>query len=410
MKTGKRKAAAKPARKTAKSAQSARLKVKPAARAAPGRKPGAVAVRAKVRKAATRTAKKDAVTKNAATKNAAAKRSTRAPRPFVIDFHAHIAIPEVAAFTAKAYGTVDSSIPADTPEHLAAESRQWAANNVRKMQSFDERLRDMDSSGVDMQVLTSMIIRSCTYWADAETGLKWDRLVNERVAEAVAKKPDRFVGLGSVPLQAPELAAKELRRCMGELGLKGVQISSHVYGMELGDARLDPFWAAAEQSGATLFIHPAGSIDKRYAKHQLWNSIGQSIEEAMGMASLWYEGVLDRFPHLKLCVAHGGGFLPFYAGRVDRNYIEKAHTRVNMSKSPSEYMQQHFCYDTCLYNPEMIDYLVKKVGPSRIVCGSDYPVGEEDPAGFILRARGLSNADKAAILGGNAAQMLGLSI
>ena len=128
------------------------------------------------------------------------------------------------------------------------------------------------------------------------------------------------------------------------------------------------------------------------------------------MASLWYEGVLDRFPKLKLCVAHGGGFLPFYAGRVDRNYIEKAHTRVNMSKSPSEYMQQHFWYDTCLYNPEMIDYLVKKVGPSRIVCGSDYPVGEEDPAGFVRRAKGLTSADKAAILGGNAARLLGLSI
>ena len=237
-----------------------------------------------------------------------------------------------------------------------------------------------------------------------------DRLVNERVAEAVAKKPDRFVGLGSVPLQAPELAAQELRRCMGELGLKGVQISTHVYSMELGDARLDPFWAAAEETGAALFMHPAGTIDKRYAKHQLWNSIGQSIEEAMGMASLWYEGVLDRFPKLRLCVAHGGGFLPFYAGRVDRNFVEKAFTRVNMKKSPSEYMQQHFWYDTCMYNAEMIDYLVSKVGPSRIVCGSDYPVGEEDPAGYVMRARGLSSADKAAILGGNAARLLGLSI
>jgi len=139
-----------------------------------------------------------------------AKRSTRAPRPFVIDVHAHIAIPEVAAFTAQAHGTVDSSIPADTPEHLAAESRKWAADNARKMRDYDERMRDMDRMGVDVQVLTSSIIRACTYWADPETGLKWDRLVNERVAEAVAKKPDRFVGLGSVPLQAPELAVKEL--------------------------------------------------------------------------------------------------------------------------------------------------------------------------------------------------------
>ncbi len=358
---------------------------------------------------AKRNAKPAKAIRKAAAKPAA-KRTPRAPRPFVIDFHAHFGIPEVAAFAAQTYGTVDSSIPADTPEHLAAESRIWAANNARKMRDFDERIRDMDRMGVDMQVLTSTIIRTCTWWADAETGLKWDRLINERVAEAVAKHPDRFVGLGSVPLQSPELAIRELHYCLGELGLKGVQLSTHVYGMELGDARLDPFWAAAEKSGAAIFLHPAGTIDARYAKHQLWNSIGQSIEEAMGMASLWYEGVLDRFPKLKLCVAHGGGFLPFYAGRVDRNYVEKAFTRVNMKKSPSEYMQENFWYDTCLYNPEMMDYLVKKVGPSRIVCGSDYPVGDEDPVGYVKRGKGLSSADKAAILGGNAAKLLGLSI
>ena len=330
-------------------------------------------------------------------------------KPFVIDLHAHIAIPEVAAFTAKAYGTVDSSIPPDTPEHLAAESRQWAAANARKMMSYEERLRDMDHQGVDMQVLTSMIIRSCTYWADPETGHKWDRLVNERIAEAVAKKPDRFVGLGSVPLQAPELAIKEMEYCIGPLGLRGIQISSHVYGMELGDARLDPFWAAAERLGVFIFMHPAGTIDKRYARHQLWNSIGQSIEEALGMASLWYEGTLDRFPNLKFCVAHGGGFLPFNAGRVDRNYEEKAFTRVNMKKSPSEYMREHFYYDTCMYNPEMIQYLAGKVGPERILCGSDYPVGEEDPVGYINGVKGVSSAEKEAMLGGNAAKLLGLS-
>ena len=365
-------------------------------------------VKSAARKPIAKPGRKSA--KRTTAKRTTAKRLSRAPRPFVIDFHAHFAIPEVAAFTAKAYGTVDSSIPADTPKRLAAESREWAANNAHKMRDFDERLRDMDRMGVDMQVLTSTIIRSCTYWADAETGLKWDRLINERVAEAVAKKPDRFVGLGSVPLQAPELAVGELQYCMGELGLKGVQLATHVYGTELGDARLDPFWAAAEKSGAAIFLHPAGSIEARYAKHQLWNSIGQSIEEAMGMASLWYEGVLDRFPKLKLCVAHGGGFLPFYAGRVDRNYIEKAFTRVNMKKSPSQYMQEHFWYDTCLYNPEMMDFLAKKVGPSRIVCGSDYPVGDDDPVGFVKQAKGISSADKAAILGGNAARLLGLSI
>jgi aminocarboxymuconate-semialdehyde decarboxylase len=130
----------------------------------------------------------------------------------------------------------------------------------------------------------------------------------------------------------------------------------------------------------------------------------------MAMASLFYEGVLDAYPRLKLCVAHGGGYLPFYAGRVDRNYVEKPLTRLNMSKSPSDYMRQHFWYDTCLYNEDMLEYLVRKVGTSRIVMGSDYPVGEADPVGFVTRVRRLSNVDKAAVLGKNAAMLLGLSI
>lgn len=331
-------------------------------------------------------------------------------KPFVIDVHGHMPIPEVAEFTRSQGQIVDPSIPPGTPEHLAAQSRQWAEKNRRKNFDFNERLRDMDAMGVDVQVLTGSILYCCTYFADAETGLKCDRLINERIAETVARHPERFVGLGSVPLQAPQLAVKELERCMKELGLRGVQISSQVNGVELGDARLRPFWAAAEGLGAMIFLHPAGVLDPRYSKYQLWNSIGQSLEEAMAMASLWYEGTLDAFPHLKLCVAHGGGFLPFYAGRVDRNYIEKAFTRVNMTKSPSDYMKQHFWYDTCLYNDDMMEFLVQKVGASRLVLGSDYPVGETDPVGFVQRVRNLSSADKEAILGGNAARLLGLSV
>ena len=128
------------------------------------------------------------------------------------------------------------------------------------------------------------------------------------------------------------------------------------------------------------------------------------------MCSLFYEGVLDAFPKLKICVAHGGGYLPFYAGRVDRNYFGKGFTRVNMTKSPSEYMRRHFWYDSCVYNADMLEFLVKKVGASRIVLGSDYPVGEPDPIGFVRRVRGLSAADKEDILGRTAAKLLGLSI
>ena len=130
----------------------------------------------------------------------------------------------------------------------------------------------------------------------------------------------------------------------------------------------------------------------------------------MAMATLWYEGVLDEFPNLKICVAHGGGYLPYYAGRVDRNYMDKPYTRVHMTKSPSAYMRENFYYDTSVYNLDLLETLAQKVGASRLIMGSDYPSGEDDPVGFVMQARGISAQDKAAILGTNAAKFLGISV
>jgi aminocarboxymuconate-semialdehyde decarboxylase len=353
-------------------------------------------------------------TKHAARATAAArtgaKTGGRARRPFVIDFHAHVIVPEVMAF---AKDHVVKGAPPDDPripEEARRAAREWTERNNRKTLDFQERLRDMNETGVDVQVLTPSLVHQPTYWADPEAGLKMEQLTNERVAEFVAIAPDRFVGLGGVPLQSPVLAVPELERCIKDLGLRGVQIPSTAGTLELGDPKLKPFWEAAEKLSAVVYIHPSGETSPRYARFQLWNSIGQPLEEAMAMASLFYEGVLDAYPKLKLCIAHGGGYLPFYAGRVDRNYAEKPFTRIHMSKSPSDYMRQHFWYDTCLYNQDMLEYLVRKVGRSRLVMGSDYPVGEADPVGFITTAPGLSAADKAAILGKNAAMLLGLSI
>ncbi len=330
-------------------------------------------------------------------------------RPFVIDFHAHMALPEAQSFSK---GHVIASKPANeppaTPEGDAY--RKWQQESRRKMFDMDTRLRIMDETGVDVQVLTPSLIHQYTYWADEESALRIEQLTNNSVAEMVGKVPGRFVGLGSVPLSHPGAATRELKRCMGELGLRGVEISSHAHTMELGDARLHPFWEAAQQLDAVIYLHPTATSEPRYEKWQLWNSIGQPLEEAMAMSSLWYEGVLDAFPRLKLCIAHGGGYLPYYAGRSDRNYEEKPYTRVNMSKSPTGYMREHFWYDSCVYNVDMLEFLARKVGVSRIVMGSDYPVGEADPVGFVMKAGGLTSEDNADILGRNAAKLLGLAI
>ena len=226
---------------------------------------------------------------------------------------------------------------------------------MARMADLDERVAAMDRMDVAIQVLSSSLVHQCTYEAEPAEALRLDRHMNDRIAEAVASKPDRFRGLGSLPLQSPDLAAQELTRCMGELRLSGVTVSTSVRNLEIGDAALRPFWAAAEQLGAVIFVHPAGNHGARFRKHQLWNSIGQSFEEAMAIASLFYEGVLDAHPKLKIVVSHGGGYMPFYLGRIARNYIEKPATRVNMSKPPIDYVRM-LHYDTCVYDPDTLSH------------------------------------------------------
>ncbi len=355
--------------------------------------------------------------KKAAARKAAPKRAPRGPakKPTVIDVHAHIGVPEIAAYAAphsvSRAGSRVPDHPGKTEEHRRQE-REWIARVRQRTEDYDLRIRDMDAAGVDIQVLTLTIISHHTYWAgaDEETSYRLERLGNDRMAEVIAKYPGRFIGFGGVPLHSLQLAINELERCMGELGFKGVQVSSQAGDMELGDARLRPFWRRCEELGTVVYLHPAGVFDLRYQPHQLWNSIGQPLEEAMAMASLMYEGVLDAFPNLKICVAHGGGFSPYYAGRLDRNYYDKPYLRVSMTGSPSEYLKRSFYYDTCVYNPEVLDTLIDKVGVERIVLGSDYPVGEDDPVGFVMASKKIGRQEKADILGNNLARLMGLSI
>ena len=167
--------------------------------------------------------------------------------------------------------------------------------------------------------------------------------------------------------------------------------------MELGDAALRPFWAKAEALGAVVYIHPGGNRDRRFKRFHLWNSVGQAFEEAMAISSLMYDGVLEHFPKLKICISHGGGYMPFYMGRIDRNYVEKANTRVNMSKPPIEYLRMLY-FDSCVYERPVLQHLVDKVGADRVLLGSDYPVGETKPIEFVTETETLSGAQKEQIV------------
>lgn len=328
--------------------------------------------------------------------------------PLAVDFHAHILLPELYSITAP-YSVFARSIadPAMSDE-ARRNARERSDLVCARMADVTERIARMDEMGIDIQVLSASLVHHCTYSAPPEQSLRLERKLNDHMARLVADNSARFVGLGGVPLHAPELAARELQRCMTDLGLKGVNISTTAGDMEIGDRRLWPFWEKAEQYGAVVYIHPAGNAGPRFQKWFLWNSIGQNFEEAMAIASLMYEGVLETFPRLKICISHGGGYMPFYMGRITRNYVEKPTTRLNMRKSPTEYLRM-LHYDSCVYETDVLKHLIERVGVEQVVLGSDYPVGETKPIEFVRATAGITDNDQVKIIGTNAVKLLNLA-
>ncbi|HEY1540945.1 MAG TPA: amidohydrolase family protein [Xanthobacteraceae bacterium] len=323
-----------------------------------------------------------------------------------IDIHAHMMDLEVYAATVghSVFGKATAD-PSLSPE-ARDKARERSDFVCATMSDATRRLAEMDRMGVDVQVLTASLVHVCTYWAEPEESLRLDRRLNDTLATMVATNPRRLIGLGTVPLHAPQLAAREAERCMRELKLRGFNISTTARDMEIGDRRLWPFWEKAAEHDAVVYIHPAGNPGPRFEKHFLWNSVGQNFEESMAIASLMYEGVLETFPNVKICISHGGGYMPLCMGRVSRNYLEKPTTRANMKKSPDEYLRQLY-YDSCVYDHDVLRNLVEKVGASQVILGSDYPVGETKPIEFVRDTPGISDADKDKIIGGNAAKMFG---
>jgi aminocarboxymuconate-semialdehyde decarboxylase len=329
-------------------------------------------------------------------------------RPHTIDFHAHIIVPEVYAVAAE--HNIFSELPVDpgVTDEMRNQIKGRAGTVLARMSDISERIAKMDAMGVDVQVLSASLVHQGLDWADAQISLRLARITNDWIAKAVAANPERFVGLGTLPLHVPALAVTELERCMGDLRLKGIAISTMAGTMELGDPQLRAFWAKAEALGAVVYIHPGGNRDRRFKRFHLWNSVGQAFEEAMAISSLMYDGVLESFPKLKICISHGGGYMPFYMGRIDRNYLEKANTRVNMSKPPIDYLRMLY-FDSCVYERAVLQHLVDKVGADRVLLGSDYPVGETKPIEFVSDTETLSTDQKERILSTNAAALLGLA-
>ena len=333
----------------------------------------------------------------------------RRPRgPLVIDFHTHIRVLPALEQARR----LSHKGPAGSWKSAAQMAREdRAARDPRsKHTSAKTRKRDMDKMGVDIQVVSMNLPAAC-YAATGAEAQKIARATNDGIAEFITHDPDRFVGIGSVPMQDAKRAVKELDYAINSAGLKAVTILTHIGERELGDAKFEPFWTKAEELGAPVFIHPQGFTQpQRMQKHALSNTIGQPLEEALAMSSLIQEGVMDRHPKLKLGVAHGGGFMAFYPGRWDKAWQRQKTAKTASHKlAPSAYLKRFF-YDTVVFDRLQLEHLVARMGANRVLLGSDYPWVPWDAVGFVKKTRSLSRETKDKILWKNAAQLLGLRV
>jgi predicted TIM-barrel fold metal-dependent hydrolase len=274
-----------------------------------------------------------------------------------------------------------------------------------------DRMREMDEQGIDVEALS---INPFWYRAERDLAAKVVKTQNEKLAELCAAHPDRFVAFASLALQYPDLAVQQLEEAVKKLGLRGAAIGGSVAGEEFADPKFHPVWAKAEELGILLFIHPQSTpeLAKRF-KGNGWlsNVIGNPLDTTIALQHLIFEGTLDRFPGLKICAAHGGGYLPSYAPRSDngcRVAPDQCNSKIVLKKKPTEYLRGLY-FDSLIFTSEALRHLAAEVGTSQIVLGTDHPIPWQNKGvDHILNAPSLSDAEKVAILGGNAAKLLGI--
>ena len=323
-----------------------------------------------------------------------------------VDVHAHALIPAAEALVADEPGLAAAR----------AEEARWAGPSSAEVNreqigqlgpalvSPAVRLAAMDAAGIDVQLVSPMPIHH--YWAGRELAERYAAEVNAGILAHCAAAPQRLAGLGTVPLQHPDLAVKILTTALAG-GLRGVEVSTHVVGRELADPSLDAFWARAEELGAVVFVHPWGcTLGERLASGYLSNIVGNPVETTVALSHLIFSGLLDRHPGLRVLAAHGGGYLPAYLGRGDHAWQVRPDSRT-CAEPPSAYLRRMW-FDALVYTPDGLRSLVSAVGADRVLLGTDYPfdMGVTDPLGR-LAAAALGDAATEAVRGGNAAGLLG---
>jgi aminocarboxymuconate-semialdehyde decarboxylase len=308
----------------------------------------------------------------------------------VIDVHCHCVIDV-------------SSVVKGTP--LESQARGGGGGNVLG----PGRIQLMDQQGLDIQALT--INGYWWYAADRDLARRIVQVQNEGLAAWVKEHPERFVALASVALQHPDLAAEQLEDAVKRLNLRGASIGGHVNGEDLSLPKYDPFWAKAQELGVMVFMHPGGAdnILKDGAlrgRGDLGNIIGNPLETTYFLSRLIFDGTLDKFPNLKICCGHAGGYLPSYLGRTEAACAVRANANCANTRKPSEYFKRQLLADTMVFSEEGLRHLVAELGVGQVVYGTDIPFNWPVTVDLVLNASFLNNAEKESILGGNLARLL----
>jgi aminocarboxymuconate-semialdehyde decarboxylase len=326
----------------------------------------------------------------------------------VVDVHCHYLNPEVNKKTAHLNAAQYDPTVIYANDLTNATNVSQMRDRAPKLMGIDVRIQDMDRMGVDIQAVSPAPYHYF-YFTDPALGAQLAREVNEGIANVVSLHPDRFVGIGSVPLQNAELAVRELEYCVKKLGLKGVEINTNVNGLNLTDPKLglEKFFAKANELGIVIFMHPLGFTQgERLSNHYFNNVIGNPLETTVAVSHLIFDGVVARYPKIKFIAAHGGGFIAHYWARMDHAWRARPDTRTVIKKKPSSYLEK-FYFDSITFDPLMLKQLIDRYGADRVLLGTDYPydMGEDDPRGLIAGVPKLSAADRRLIEGGNAMKL-----